>query len=123
MYSEVEMVLSEARDWTDEGVNELSLWLHGSSTNSADTLYVAVANTTGTPVVVEHENPAAAQTGEWTEWIIPLQTFAEKGIDLTDVTSIALGIGTRGNTSTPGGSGKMFFDDIRLCRNIETDSE
>ena len=123
MYSEVEMVLSEARDWTDEGVNELSLWFHGSSTNSADPLYVAIANTTGTPVVVEYEDPDAAQTGEWTEWIVPLQTFAEKGIDLTDVNSIALGIGTQGNTSSPGGSGKMFFDDIRLCRNNETDSE
>jgi hypothetical protein len=123
MYSEVEKVLSEARDWTDEGVNELSLWFHGSSTNSADPLYVAIANTSGASVVVEYENPNAAQTGEWTEWIIPLQTFADQGIDLTDVTSIALGIGIQGNTSSPGGSGKMFFDDIRLCRNIETDSE
>jgi hypothetical protein len=50
----------------------------------------------------------------WTEWTIPLQVFADKGIDLTDVDRIAIGIGTRGNTTTPGGSGKMFFDDIRL---------
>jgi len=118
MYSEVEMTLSEARNWTDEGVNGLSLWFYGSSTNSADPLYLTVANKTGTPVVVENENPASAQIGAWTEWVIPLQIFADQGIDLTDVDRIAVGIGTRGNTSTPGGSGKMFFDDIRLCRNI-----
>jgi hypothetical protein len=30
------------------------------------------------------------------------------------VASIAIGVGTRGNMTVPGGSGKMFFDDIRL---------
>jgi len=123
MYSEVEMTLSEARNWTDEGVNELYLWFHGSSSNSADPLYVAVTNKTGAPVVVEHENPVAAQIGAWTEWIIPRQTFADQGNDLNDVVRVAIGVGTRGNKATPGGSGKMFFDDIRLCRNIETVSE
>ena len=116
MYSEVEKTLSESRNWIDEGVNELSLWFHGNSSNSADPLYVAIANKTGTPVVVEHENPGAAVIGAWTEWIIPLQTFADGGVDLTDVDKIMLGLGTRGNLTTPGGAGKMIFDDIRLCR-------
>ena len=117
MYSEVEMTLSEVRNWTDEGVNELSLWFHGNSSNSADTLYVAIANKTGTPVVVENNNPGAALIGAWMEWIIPLQAFADQGIDLTDVDKIMIGLGTRGNLTTPGGAGKMIFDDIRLCRN------
>ncbi len=119
MYSEVEMTLSEARNWTDEDVNELSLWFRGGSGNSTDPLYVAVANKTGTPVVVIHDNPAAAQIGAWTEWVIPLQTFAEKGIDLADVDKIMIGLGTRGNLTTPGGAGKMFFDDIRLYLSME----
>ena len=119
MYSEVELTLSEARNWTDEGVNELSLWLRGGSSNSADPLYVAVANKTGTPVVVVHDNPAAAQIGAWTEWIIPLQTFVDQGIDLIDVDKIMIGLGTRGNLTTPGGAGKMLFDDVRLYRSIQ----
>ena len=119
MYSEVELTLSEARNWTDEGVNELSLWFRGGSSNSADPLYVAVANKTGTPVVVVHDNPAAAQIGAWMEWIIPLQTFADQGIDLIDVDKIMIGLGTRGNLTTPGGAGKMLFDDIRLYRSIQ----
>jgi len=118
-YSEVELTLSETRHWTDEGVNELSLWFRGGSSNSADPLYVAVANKTVTPVVVVHDNPAGSQIGAWTEWIIPLQTFADQGIDLIDVDKIMIGLGTRGNLTTPGGAGKMFFDDIRLYRSIQ----
>jgi len=118
-YSEVEMTLSEARNWTDEGVNELSLWFRGDSKNSADPLYVAVANTTGTPVVVVNDNPAAVQIGTWREWIVPLQTFVDQGIDLADVDKIMIGLGTRGNLTVPGGAGKMFFDDIRLYRSIQ----
>jgi hypothetical protein len=122
-YSEVELTLSETRNWTDEGVNELSLWFRGGSSNSPDPLYVAVANKTGTPVVVVHDNPAGSQIGAWTEWIIPLQTFADQGIILTDVDRIAIGLGTRGNLTTPGGAGKMYFDDIRLDRPIEVAQE
>ena len=119
MYSEVDMTLSEARNWTDEGVNELSLWFRGSSDNSADPLYVAIANKTGTPVVVVYDNPAAAQIGAWTKWIMPLQAFADQGIDLTDVEKIMIGLGTRDNLTAPGGAGKLFFDDIRLYRSME----
>ncbi len=119
MYSEVEMALSKARNWTDEGVNELSLWFRGGASNSSDPLYVAIANKTGAPVVVAHDNPAAAQLGAWTEWVVPLQTFAGQGIDLTDIDRIIIGLGTRGNLTTPGGAGKIFFDDIRLCRSIQ----
>jgi len=65
---------------------------------------------------VVHDDPAAATIDTWTEWIIPLQTFADQGIVLTDVDRIAISLGTRGNMTTPGGSGKMYFDDIRLNR-------
>jgi hypothetical protein len=116
MYSEVEFTLSEARNWTDEGVNELSLWFRGVSSNAAEPLYVAVANRTGSPAVVTHDDPAAAQLGAWTKWIVPLQAFADQGIDLTDVDRIMVGLGTKGNLTTPGGAGKMYFDDIRLDR-------
>jgi hypothetical protein len=116
MYSEVEMTLSEARDWTDGGVKELSLWFRGVSANAAEPLYVAVANRTGQPAVVTHDDPAAAQIGTWTNWIIPLHSFADQGIDLIDVDRIIIGLGTRGNLTTPGGAGKMYLDGIRLDR-------
>jgi len=94
-------------------------WVHqdiGILSNDAESLYVAVSNTGGTPVVVVHDDPTAAQIDTWTEWIIPLQSFADQGINLTNVDRIAIGLGTKGNTTVPGGSGKVYFDDIRLYR-------
>jgi hypothetical protein len=86
----------------------------GIASNAAEPLYVAVSNSTGAPVVIVHNDPAAATTDTWTEWIIPLQTLANQGINLTNVDRIAIGIGTQGNMTVPGGSGKIFIDDIRL---------
>ncbi len=63
-----------------------------------------------------HDNPAAATLDTWTEWVIPLQFFEDLGIVLTNVDSIAIGLGIQGNTTIPGGSGKMYFDDVRLYR-------
>jgi hypothetical protein len=78
-------------------------------------MYVAIANNAGQPAVVYHDDPAAAQTDTWTEWNIDLKEFEDKGVNLTDVDSIALGFGNRNNPQV-GGAGKMYFDDIRLYR-------
>ena len=118
-YSEVEKMLSYPRDWTDEGVGILTIWFRGKSNNDAEPLYVAIANIGGAPVIVTHEDTAAARADVWTKWEIPLEAFADQGIVLTDVDKIAIGLGTRGNLTTPGGAGKMYFDDIRLDRPIE----
>jgi len=86
----------------------------GITSNDAEPLYVAVSNSAGTPAVVVHDDPAAATIDTWTEWVIPLQTFADQGINLSNVDKIAIGLGTQGNMTIPGGSGKMYIDDIRL---------
>jgi hypothetical protein len=88
----------------------------GIASNAAEPLYVAVSNSSGQPAVVVHTDPAAATIDTWTEWVIPLQAFADQGIVLTNVDRIAIGLGTKGNITIPGGSGKMYFDDIRLYR-------
>jgi len=113
-YSEVEKTLSTTRDWTDEGVGTLTIWYRGQSDNDAELLYAAIANMGGSPAIVVHDDPAAAQVDVWTQWVIPLQAFADQGVILTDVDKIAIGLGTQGNLTTPGGAGKMYFDDIRL---------
>ena len=88
----------------------------GIASNAAEPLYVAVSNSAGQPAVVVHSDTNAATITTWTEWVIPLQSFADKGINLKNVDRIAVGLGTRGNMTAPGGSGKMYFDDIRLYR-------
>ena len=68
---------------------------------------------------MDHDDPNAAHTDTWTEWVIPLQEFAEQGVDLTDVDWIAIGFGIKDDMTTAGGSGTMYFDDIRLYRPAE----
>jgi len=93
-------------------------WMHqdiGIVANAAEPLYVAVSNAAGSPAVVAHTDPAAATIDTWTEWVIPLQAFADQGINLTNVDKIAIGLGSKGGAAA-GGSGTMFFDDIGLYR-------
>ncbi len=114
--SEGAMTLTVPRDWTQAGVEELSLWFRGDSANAVEPLYVAVSNTTGTPAVVANDDPAAATRIRWTEWRIPLQTFVGQGIALGNVDKIAVGLGSESGVASAGGSGTMFIDDIRLYR-------
>ncbi len=110
-YSEVEKTLTYPRDWTENGVNTLTIWFRGISANAAETLYVALNGS----AVVAHDNPNAAQVEEWTEWTIDPQVFADQGVNLANVNTIALGLGNKNNPQA-GGSGTMYFDDIRLYR-------
>jgi hypothetical protein len=99
--------------------NVTGQWAHqdiGILSNYAEPVYVVVSNTAGQPAVIVHDDPAAATIDTWTEWVIPLSAFADQGINLTNVDRIAIGLGTKGNITVPGGSGKMYFDDIRLYR-------
>ena len=99
--------------------NAGQLWANqdiGIQSNNAEPLYVALTDSAGNPAVVVNDNPDAALIDTWTEWVIPLQMFADQGINLSDIDRIAIGLGTRGNTTNPGGSGKMYFDDVRLYR-------
>ncbi len=105
-YSELEKTLTYPRDWTENGVSTLSIWFRGISDNAVETLYVALNGS----AVVTNDNPDAAQKGSWTEWNIDLQAF---GVNLANVNTITLGLGNRSNP-VAGGSGMMYYDDIRL---------
>ncbi|MHC4242282.1 MAG: LamG domain-containing protein [Planctomycetota bacterium] len=107
--SEATLTLTSNRDWTFEGINTLTIWLIGNTGNAAENLYVALNNS----AVVNNDNPNAVQTIAWTEWNIDLQAFADQGVNLANVTSITIGLGNRANP-TAGGSGMLYFDDIRL---------
>jgi hypothetical protein len=110
-YSEVEKTLSSLRDWTVEGVGVLTIWFRGDAANAAETLYVALNGN----AVVNHDNPNAAQVETWTEWTIDLQAFADQGVNLANVNTIAIGLGNKKNPAA-GGSGTIYIDDIRLYR-------
>ncbi|MBW7992488.1 MAG: hypothetical protein FVQ84_21075 [Planctomycetes bacterium] len=107
--SEATLTLTSSRDWTVNGINTLTIWFRGNAGNSAENLYAALNGN----AVVNHDNPNAAQMGSWTQWNIDLQVFADQGVNLTNVNTITLGLGNK-NNPVAGGSGTIYFDDIRL---------
>ncbi len=107
--SEATLTLVYPRNWTEDGVKKLSLWHRGTSANSAERMYVALNG--GTPVY--HGDPEPTKKGGWNQWIVDLQAF--QGVNLTNVNTITIGIGTKGSPAA-GGTGKLYFDDIQLIR-------
>jgi hypothetical protein len=107
--SEATLTLTSNNNWTVNSVNRLTIWFRGTSSNAAEQMYVVLNGSAG----VDHEDPVAAQAASWNEWNIDLQAFADQGINLTNVTSITLGLGNRANP-VAGGDGILYFDDIRL---------
>jgi hypothetical protein len=107
--SEAILTLVYPRDWTEQGVTKLSLWFRGTPANSAERMFIALNGT----AVVYHDDASATQIMGWNRWVIDLQEFA--GANLTNVNTITIGIGTK-NSPAAGGTGQMYFDDIRLYR-------
>jgi hypothetical protein len=91
--------------WTNQDI--------GITSNAAEPLYIVVSNASGAPAIVAHDDSSAGTVDTWTEWVIPLQVFADQGINLTDVDKIAIGLGAKGGPAA-GGSGTIYIDDIRL---------
>ena len=80
-------------------------------TNEAEPIY-AILNGSA---VFYYDDPNATLINQWTEWNIPLQSFADQNVDLTNVNSLCIGIGDS-DSSEPGGKGIMYIDDVRLYR-------
>ncbi len=103
--SEATSVLTSNKDWTVKGVNRLTIWFRGALSNAAEQMYVTLNGSAR----IDHDDPDAATTTRWTEWNVDLQAFADQGVNLANVNSITLGL-----SSVSGGTGIMYFDDIRL---------
>jgi hypothetical protein len=112
--SEATLTLTDTRDWTENGVDTLAIWYIGDAANAAETMYVVLNGTAG----VDNPDQNAALVDEWTQWTTDLQVFADQGVNLTNVSTITLGFGNRANP-VAGGSGTVFFDDIRLLRSAQ----
>ncbi len=91
--------------WTQEAIGV------PMAANDPEPMYVALNGS----AVVFHDNPNVALIDTWTQWNIDLQGFADQGVNLANVNTIAIGFGDKKNPQ-PGGSGTVYFDDIRLHR-------
>ncbi len=101
-YSEAELTLTPAQDWTVSGVKTLTVYFHGTVGNTGQ-LYLKV---NGSKVTYDGDAANLARTW-WHLWNIDL---ASVGTNLQNVTTLSIGID--GN----GASGTLYFDDIGLYR-------
>jgi len=80
--------------------------------NEAQPLYVVVRGG-GVEKTVEHpDNPNAVLQYTWQQWDIPLSVLSDAGVTLSTVQDITIGVGSQNGGQ--GGTGRLYFDDIRL---------
>jgi hypothetical protein len=113
-FSDVRIDGAASGEWMNQDIGILS--------NEPEPMYVALANSGGTPAAVYHPDPNATQKADWTQWNIDLMQFADQGVNLTDVDTLSIGFGDKDNPQA-GTSGKMYFDDIRLQAYREPEPE
>jgi len=86
----------------------------GMPTNSSEEMYVIIEDIAGnSAVIVNPEGNLATRASNWTSWQIMLSDVADRGVDLSQIQSLKIGVGNKLNP-TVGDEGKMFIDDIRL---------
>jgi hypothetical protein len=119
-YSEAERAIFDPYDWLAFGARVLSLYFYGDPNNDANVteqMYVMLDDADSSAVIAygryAGQDMNDIKKHEWQEWNIALQDFADAGVDLTDVTKLYIGFGDR-DSQVPGGSGEVYFDDIRL---------
>jgi len=113
-FSEAVRSFSPAQDWTKNGIKALSIYFHGDPQNSVEQMYVKVNGSRiaydGDPAHIKPTEIEYMERGMWKLWNIDL---ASLGVDLQSVTELAIGFGDE-TTPTAGGSGVVYFDNIRL---------
>ena len=91
-FSEAQLTLSPAQNWTEHGVTSLVLHFHGDPANVVEQMYVKVNDFK----VVYDGDPLDITAPEWKRWSIDL---ASLGVNLQSITKITIGFGDGTTTS------------------------
>lgn len=114
-YSEADRTFAEPQDWAKEGVKALTLYFYGNPTNAPERMYMALKDDSNKIAVVYYDDydgdPNDVRDPNWHEWNIDLKKFTD--VNLTAVKKVYIGFGDRYHPAS-GGSGLVYFDDIRL---------
>jgi len=121
LYSEAEADVGNlpsgvGSDWTTGGVKALSLMFYGATDNALEPMWIKLTDASDNSFKVLYgtgpgEAASDLEEASWHEWNIALADFI--GVNLADIKSIAIGVGNEGSP-LPGGSGTLYFDEIRL---------
>ena len=119
MYSEASVTISSHRNWTEPNLPVLSIMFRGNKKNAPEPMYAAICNNPQTIAAVYHSDPNAVLLDKWTQWDIDLLSFTDMDIDLTNVDKLFIGFGDPADIKQDGGSGLVYFDNIRLYKPVE----
>ncbi len=106
-FSEAEREFAPTMDWTASGADTLVLFVRGTPGNKAAPLYIGVEDSAKKSATVTYPDSAVVGGSKWTEWKIPLSSFA--GVNLAKVKKLTIGVGDK---KTAGGAGRFYIDDI-----------
>ncbi len=81
--------------------------------NSAEPMYVRIEDNAGGSVTIVNADEAITLRSVWQEWAIPYSDLV--GVDLSRVTRMHIGIGSR-DAPTAGGTGIVYIDDVARGR-------
>jgi hypothetical protein len=111
LYSEAQIADIDS-NWAVAGVLAIDIWYKGAAGNAAEPMYAAIEdNNSNLVAIVVNDDALAVQATDWQVWRIKLTDFAP--VNLANIKNFYLGFGSRTNPAS-GGSGTVYFDDIRL---------
>jgi hypothetical protein len=116
-YSEVGRTWATPHDWTVDGADTLTLYFRGKADDGLDPLYAGIEDSAGRITVVVHPDAKAVLATEWQKWQIALADVRAAGVDVAAVKKMVIGVGDRKNPK-PGGTGRIYIDDIRLTKRM-----
>ncbi len=125
-YSEVDANTAGSRpgnlaigpNWTQLGVKALTLFFYGAAGNDVtEQMYVALEDGSENIHIARYgdmgEDMNDITQEQWHQWDIPLSGFSDNGVTIADINKVRIGFGDR-VSPVPGGTGVVYFDDIRL---------
>jgi hypothetical protein len=108
-YSEAEREFAPTADWTVSDADTLVLFVRGTPGNKAAPLYIAVEDASKKNAAVTYPDSAIVAASKWTQWEIPLSSFA--GVNLAKVKKVYIGVGDK-KAPAAGDAGRIYVDDI-----------
>ena len=114
IYSEAVRALNPAQDWTAAGEKVLELFFHGHRQNSNAQMYLVLDDEDSETIITYPGDANDLQEEAWQVWRIELNQLNDPNLNLSNITSIALGFCAEVEKPLSTGSGTVFFDDIRL---------
>jgi hypothetical protein len=112
-FSEAEREFAPTMDWTASNADTLVLFVRGTPGNKAAPLYIGVEDASKKSATVTDPDSAMVGGSKWTEWKIPLSSFA--GVNLAKVKKLYIGVGDKANPAADG-AGRIYIDDIRVTK-------